>query len=94
MVTIFLFLISCLALALPAWFTASWVFRHQPLSGALLYLYLFLMQITVTELILGILKILNPIALCLGSILVGLTVFLISKKTCKNQPRSNHQQNQ
>lgn len=83
MLAIFSFLIACVALSLPAWFTASWVFRYQPISGALVYLYLFLIQISVVELILGILNFLNPTSLCLGAILVGLVSFLLSRRSYK-----------
>jgi hypothetical protein len=83
MLAIFSFLIACIALSLPAWFTASWIFRHQPVSGALAYLYLFLIQISVVELILGIFNFLNPTSLCLGAILVGLISLLISRNLYK-----------
>ncbi|KAM3094495.1 phospholipid carrier-dependent glycosyltransferase [Phormidesmis sp. 146-12] len=79
----FSFLLACIALSLPAWFTASWVFRYQPVSGALAYLYLFLIQISVVELVLGILNFLNPISLCLGAILAGLVSLLVSRKLYK-----------
>ncbi|MGV0025978.1 phospholipid carrier-dependent glycosyltransferase [Phormidesmis priestleyi] len=83
MLAISSFLIACVALSLPAWFTASWIFRHRPLSGALVYLYLFLIQISVVELVLGILNFLNSTSLCLGAILVGLVSLLVSRKLYK-----------
>lgn len=88
MLSIFSFLIACVAVGVSAWFTASKIFRYQPLSGALLYLCLFLGQITILELSLGVLRILSPLTLCLGAILIGLSLVLLVKNISRNAKRT------